>query len=254
MGCHLIRRYNLADGQVSHVLGTGSGFTQGGPKSVAFHNVYSLCADPTKPHNFYVGDGASVRYCDGGITGLVAGSNQAGKTDGVGANARFNGVNDIVTQSTANGKTHKLFVADIDNHVIRVVDPDSGKVSTFAGDGTNESRDGNGLKCAIGYPRCMVWDLSPHVKPETVLWITTYNHLMQLNTETGAATRLPLRTKIPINPWAIQFTPSCHLLVGCRDTHAVYAINLQPVMWTKLLVRVMRGGWTVRCYQPNFDF
>jgi hypothetical protein len=71
-----------------------------------------------------------------------------GRADGVGPNARFTAVADIVFDPD-NGN---MYVTDYGNHVIRQVAPDA-TVTTFAGSGSPGSADGVGARAAFSGPR-----------------------------------------------------------------------------------------------------
>jgi len=82
----------------------------------------------------YVADPEShiIRVIDmeTGTIDLLAGSpGEAGDCDGVGTEARFN----YPTSFALDDETGELFVADANNHKIRVIDVETGAVSTYAG-------------------------------------------------------------------------------------------------------------------------
>lgn len=72
-----------------------------------------------------------IDLAEGTIDLLAGGPGQAGDVDGDGLSARF----DFPTGMAIDTATNELFVADANNHKIRVIDLDTGVVSTFAGTG-----------------------------------------------------------------------------------------------------------------------
>ncbi len=211
----------IAD-RVSTILGTGTaGCANGGPNTTTLHSPQSVCTDPLKPNNLYIGDYSSIRYSESGITSLIAGSDKAGYLDGSGVKSQFVSVSCLLCHSA--GK--KLYAADRNNNRIRLINTETDAVTTIAGDGKAENRDGKGTECSIYYPRHMVFDRSPNSKPETVLLITAVDAIRRFDTETGVVTTLKLNTRIKISPWAMDYTPSGHLIVGCTTTHSLYVIN-----------------------------
>ncbi len=143
----------------------------------------------------------------------------------MGSSARFNCVTGLLCHP--NGTT--LFVADNANHRIRKVDLTSRSVTTIAGDGTYETRDGTGVKCSICTPRQLVFDRSPNVKPNSVLLISSRKAIRRFDTETGVVTTLKLHastaTGTAINPSSLAHTPSGHMILSCDDTHSLYLVD-----------------------------
>jgi sugar lactone lactonase YvrE len=75
----------------------------------------------------------------------------SGFVDGTGSSASFTGAGSIVRDTSGN-----LFVADRDNHAVRMVSP-SGVVSTFAGNGTHGCTDGTGRDARFGAPTALAF-------------------------------------------------------------------------------------------------
>ncbi len=109
-GTHRIRLIRLIDGLVSTLAGSGLvGFTHGDAQTAAaFFSPQSICADPSRPGSYFIGDISSVRYYNGSdkTVSLIAGSNAAETfvdTDGAGTAARFNSVGGLLC--TSDGQT-----------------------------------------------------------------------------------------------------------------------------------------------------
>ena len=93
------------------------------------------------------------------IIRTIAGSNgNSGQTDGTGSNARFNGPNGLVIDSSAN-----VYVADTLNHAIRKITP-SGVVTTFAGTmGSAGFTDDVGINARFNSPFGLAIDPSGNI-------------------------------------------------------------------------------------------
>jgi streptogramin lyase len=85
-----------------------------------------------------------------GIVHHVAGAPQKGYSGdgGPAKTATLNGPKGIAAAPDG-----KIYVADTENHVIRVIDPKTGAIATAAGTGTKgDGPEGNPLKCAMNRP------------------------------------------------------------------------------------------------------
>ncbi len=197
---HQIRRCNLTDGRVSTLIGGAQGFKNGDSNSTRFNYPTAICTDPLSTNNLFIGDKTSIRYWDTATdqVTLIAGDAKGGYVDGVGVKARFSSIHGLLCHP--NGRT--LFVCDALNHRIRMVDIASRLVTTIAGDGKTETRDGTGLKCSLHSPQQIVFDRSLNVKPNSVLLITSGSGpIRRFNTETGVLTTLKLNINAtPFNP------------------------------------------------------
>lgn len=125
-------------------------------KGCAYFSYPTGLALDTKKNVLYVSDTNNqvIRkvYLKGkrrGKTRLIAGSpNQAGFTDGIGSNAKFNTPFSIVL----NKKGTILYVVDRDNHAIRKIRLRDKKVTTLAGTGTAGYEDGLFANAKFSYP------------------------------------------------------------------------------------------------------
>lgn len=82
----------------------------------------------------------------GGMVTTLAGSGIAGSDDGIGGEASFYRPSGIAVDGEGN-----LFIAEVDNHLIRKVSRD-GEVSTFAGNGEAGDTDGRGKAARFNHP------------------------------------------------------------------------------------------------------
>ena len=141
---NLIRKINPA-GQVSTVAGTGAeGFRDGSADSAQFRYPLAIAFD--KQGNIYIANEGNFcirKITSDGVVSTFSGSGASGNEDGDRSTARFNNINDMVSDSKGN-----LFVADEDR--IRKITA-QGVVTTMAGsitgyvDGDGASARFNGI-------------------------------------------------------------------------------------------------------------
>ena len=113
----------------------------------------------------YIADGGSISASAEGANARIrvlspagqvstyAGSSQTGYVDGPSSEARFN----IPLLGIAFDGDDNLYVADMNNHVVRLVTHD-GRVLTVAGTGEYGRRGGSGADAILGLPADIVWD------------------------------------------------------------------------------------------------
>ena len=87
---------------------------------------------------------------EGTIT-TFAGSGVPATVDGIGLNAQFDQITDMIADTQGN-----LYTAG-QGHYVRKITPE-GVVSTFAGNGTSATQDGNGINAAINWPVAITVD------------------------------------------------------------------------------------------------
>ncbi|EOD28686.1 hypothetical protein EMIHUDRAFT_49339, partial [Emiliania huxleyi CCMP1516] len=141
---HKIRRVEVATGVVTTLAGSGEGgYADGVGVAARFCYPGGISISPDGGA-LYVEDSSNhkirrVEVATGAVTTL-AGSGEAGDTDGVGDAAEFYYPGGICISPDGG----VLFVADVDNHKIRRVEVATGAVTTLAGSGTVGSADGVG--------------------------------------------------------------------------------------------------------------
>ncbi|WCT12445.1 MBG domain-containing protein [Mucilaginibacter jinjuensis] len=144
-GSYRIRKIT-PDGTVSTFAGNsfGSG-TDGSLATATFYNPKGITIDDYD--NIYVTDYNAIRkITPAGVTTLAGGGYQQGKIDGTGATATFYNPQGITCDMVGN-----LYVADVDNHLIRKITP-QGVVSTIAGTGVGALVDKVGTAASFKKP------------------------------------------------------------------------------------------------------
>ncbi len=134
-------------GNYAHLDGTGTDASFLGPGSLIMDDLGNLYLSD----EFY---NVIKKITPDGVVTTIAGSGNYGFTDGVGTAASFARPRGLALTEDGN-----IIVADVDNHVLRLVTPD-GVVSTFAGSGNSASIDGTGTGASFQSPRAIV--LSPN--------------------------------------------------------------------------------------------
>jgi DNA-binding beta-propeller fold protein YncE len=150
---HCIRRVDASTGVITTCAGCGeAGYSgDGGPATQArFNEPYGIAVDNAA--NIYVADRHNhcVRRIDGssGIVTIFAGNGSSGFAgdDGPASRAGMVEPNGLALDPAQN----RLFIADVADHRLRVVDLASGVIWTFAGTGEPEHSGDGGLATAAG--------------------------------------------------------------------------------------------------------
>ncbi len=136
---HRIKSVNAA-GVVSNYAGTGqAGFTNGNVNQASFSSPSGLAIDAAG--DLYVadlGNHAVRKITTSGIVSTVAGFGQPGFVDGLALQqAQFNQPIDVAIDGNS------LFISDFRNHAIRLLNLQTGIVSTYTGNGTLGFVNGN---------------------------------------------------------------------------------------------------------------
>jgi len=115
-------------------------------------------------------------YVEGVTVSTLAGDGHWGYRDGPGAQARFNGIDDIVVDSQGN-----LYVSERLGHRIRRISPD-GMVSTLAGTGAAGYADGPVSTAQFNFPKGLAVDVAGNVYVAD-----TFNHRIRVIRPDGPA-------------------------------------------------------------------
>jgi gliding motility-associated-like protein len=169
-------------GLVSTFAGNGNfGSTDGPGLSATFGTPWDLAIDAQG--NLYVADKDNNKIrkiTPAGIVSTLAGSGNAGYTNGTGAAADFNQPNGVAVDAQGN-----VFVADRNNQVIRKITP-AGDVTTFAGTaGQSGTADGTGTAAQFSGPTKLAFDAQGN------LYVTDKDsRLIRKITQTGVVTTI----------------------------------------------------------------
>lgn len=148
------RLLKVTPSSLSIIAGTGNAGRLDGPGvQASFNGATGIARDAQG--SLYVADTGNnvIRKVDaaGNVTTL-AGSGQAGYSNGAGPAAQFNAPGGIALDAQGN-----LYVADTGNQVIRKITPD-GAVSTLAGSGVKGETNGTGTAAAFDAPAAIAVD------------------------------------------------------------------------------------------------
>jgi DNA-binding beta-propeller fold protein YncE len=143
----------LASATVNTWAGTGSTtpFQDGAGSTATFNEPTGVAADTEG--NLYIADASNHRIrkitAAGMVSTLAGTGSETPFADGAGNKATFNVPAGIALDAAGN-----VYVADLKNHRIRKITPD-GTVSTIAGDGTANFKDGAGKTAQFNEPRAL---------------------------------------------------------------------------------------------------
>jgi hypothetical protein len=150
----MIRKIVISTGVVTTLAGsTTSGSANGTGTAASFNGPTGVTTDGT---NLYVTEDVNhmIRkiVISTGVVTTVAGSTDNGSTNGTGTTASFYKPTGITTDGT------NLFVADINNHMIRKIVISTGVVTTLAGSTTSGSANGTGTAASFNNPVAITTD------------------------------------------------------------------------------------------------
>ena len=163
-----------------------------------------------------------------GEVSTLAGSSSSGFQDDSGAAALFNGPHRIVADAAGN-----FFVADYHNHRIRKV-TSGGVVTTFAGNGSAATADGNGTSASFNNPQALAMDASGnlYVSEDTGNVIRKITPAGDVTTIAGSAGQAGDQTGTGANarfdrPYAMAINTGTSILyIGESNNHKIKKIDL----------------------------
>ncbi|MBL8022393.1 MAG: SMP-30/gluconolactonase/LRE family protein, partial [Leptospirales bacterium] len=150
---HAIRKIRISTGQVTTLAGSGGpGNADGTGAAASFTNPYGVTTDGTY---VYVADRTNSRIrrvtiSTGQVTTIAGSSN--GLVDGIGTAAQLTGPVGITMDGT------HLYVAEINNHVIRKINIGTLQVTTLAGNGSTGFINGTGTAARFNAPTGITTD------------------------------------------------------------------------------------------------
>jgi sugar lactone lactonase YvrE len=165
-GNNLVRSINLANAAVTTIAGTGTaGLVNGPVTSAEFNGTANIAFDASG--NLFVSDEENnvIReITTAGIVSTFAGTGVAGYLDGPAGTAQLNHPEGIVIDASGN-----LYVADLENNVIRKINIATAIVSTFAGTGAAGLTNGAAASATFSEPYGMALDASGNLYVTDVL-------------------------------------------------------------------------------------
>ncbi|MBK6311560.1 MAG: hypothetical protein IPF42_13655 [Candidatus Microthrix sp.] len=173
-----IRAIDPITAQVTTLAGSGSGFADGPSATARFFRPFGVAVAPNG--TVYVADYLNhrIRAVDPTTRKVttLAGST-GGFADGPGATAQFTGPSSVTVDLDGT-----VYVADRANHRIRAIDPTTGQVTTFAGNGTAGFADGPSATAQFNGPTGVT------VAPDGTIYVADFdNHrirkITRLDTE-----------------------------------------------------------------------
>ena len=136
------------------------------PSGIALDNKGNLYIADTGNH-------AIRKLSPNGQLSTLAGNGQAGRQDGLGRDAQFNGPTGVAVDGMGN-----VYVSDTYNDVIRKIDP-QGMVTSLAGSGQHGWQDGSATQAQFDTPTGIA------VNAQGVVWIAdTRNHAHSVKLKT----------------------------------------------------------------------
>uniref|UniRef100_UPI004049C03A LamG-like jellyroll fold domain-containing protein n=1 Tax=Flavobacterium sp. TaxID=239 RepID=UPI004049C03A len=154
---HKIRKITPA-GVVTTLAGSTAGFVDGTGAAARFFSPQGIVVDASG--NVYVADTSNQRIrkiTPAGVVTTIAGSGATGTNDAMGTSAQFNQPYGLALDG--NGK---LYIADRNNHRIRMLWLSTGLVQTIVG-GTQGYGDATGTSAQFNSPQGLIVDASGNI-------------------------------------------------------------------------------------------
>jgi alpha-tubulin suppressor-like RCC1 family protein len=225
---HTLRKVIASTGAVTTLAGLAgnSGSADATGSAARFNNPSGVAVDGAG--NIYVADTLNHtlrKVTSAGVVSTLAGATgSSGSADGTGSAARFQG-----PQGLAFNSSGVLYVADTNNHTIRMVVPSTGVVTTVAGlAGNSGSTDGLGNLARFNYPSGVAVDSAGNIYVAD-----TENHTIRAITPSGLVTTSAglagssggadgAGSASRFNsPAAISVDPSGNVYVADTDNHTI---------------------------------
>lgn len=139
---------------------SGEGNVDGALSMASFRSPQTLTVDGAG--NIYIVDGDgnnTIRKIskEGVVTTLAGTKGKIGRADGHGENASFNKPRGITLDAQGN-----VYVADSWNHTVRKINP-AGMVTTLAGTGSPDTKDGEGVQASLFIPSHIALDTQGNI-------------------------------------------------------------------------------------------
>jgi subtilisin family serine protease/sugar lactone lactonase YvrE len=191
----------------------------------SFAGPYGVAVDTLG--NIYVADTYNNKIrkiSPSGVVTTLAGSGNAGSTDGTGPAASFSGPLGVAVDDSGN-----VYVTDAENNKIRKVNS-AGAVTTLAGSGSDGSMDGTGTAASFDWPRGIAVDTSGSV------YVADGNSTIRKISSTGVVTTLagsgtagsidgPGTAASFFNPTGVAIDASGNIYVGDSNNNKIRMVS-----------------------------
>ncbi len=175
----------VSPGIVTTLAGPSFPISENSPLSASFRQPYGVAVDDSG--NVYVADfGNNLirKISSSGLVTTLAGSGNAGSSNGIGAAASFNSPIGLAVDRVGN-----VYVADYGNQMIRMISP-SGMVTTLAGTGTKGSANGAGNASTFNEPTGIAIDNSLTINSGTIYIADQGNNMIRMINTYGTVSTL----------------------------------------------------------------
>ncbi len=178
--------------------------------------------DSAKRYSYWIGDNSAVYHIDGsagGLSTLVAGSAgphaAVGWTgDGVGSDVWFH----LVIALICSGDAKWLYLIDHHNSCLRSIEVATQRVRTLYSMADSSGGPDRAKLC---------FDRSPHVKPESAVFLTGVNGILRFDFASSAAQSVSLgQYQSILKPHGIASTETGILIFTCWKTDSVWALEI----------------------------
>ncbi|XP_057301823.1 NHL repeat-containing protein 2-like [Hydractinia symbiolongicarpus] len=264
-----IRKVDLKTRKVTTIAGSTQGFANGFGKEAHFKHIAGITLDP-EMEMLYIADSGNHRirvlYLANNKVDTIAGLSTPGLVDQSTVSSLFYNPQSVAVFRTQDGK-RLLYVADTDNHAIRVIHlntDSSGYVKTLAG-GTKGFKDGVKLQAQFFHPVDIAIDgvgiymyISDHFNHAIRRLELATGEVMTL-TEKGFSTGVgwdgnPSHVTFHY-PEGLVYDPDHHILYVCEfENHDVRVVTTEGLV--KTLAGEFKGkkngvGKVARFYHPS---
>lgn len=206
---------------VTSVAGVSNTFgsADGKGAAAAFNQPFGLSCDAAG--NVYVADEYNNlirKITPDGTVSTLAGGGPGAHTDGTGSAASFGRPSDVAVDASGN-----VYVADEMNLLIRKITP-SGVVSTLAGNGSNQPRDGQGAAASFAGPLGVAVDGSGNI------FVADLAGAGQIRKITPAGLVTTVYSGSSLNPWQLAVDKSGNIYVTDGNGNSIKKITQSGVM------------------------
>jgi len=246
----LIREIDLRTREVKTIAGSTQGFSNGYGKDAHFKHIAGISLDP-ELSLLYIADSGNHRirvlYIANNKVETVAGLPIAGFVDSAVETSQFNNPQSVAVHRNDNGQ-RLLYVADTDNHAIRVIYLDSdnsGDVKTVAGGKAKGFKDGRHTEAAFNFPTEIVIDgvgrymYVADLYNHAIRRIEISSGIVMTLSESGFASGMTKYATFHY-PEGLVYDPDFQLLYVCEfENHDIRVVTMEGTV--KTLAGALKG-------------